>query len=162
MAMSRGLSPVLRAIGEDFEERLPGYHKSRREGLVSLAAVMLETRSANLMELAASLPREIGSKDHRYQYISRLLGNPKISCDDVMASYAGEIFARLSAAGQTIVLMLDQSKINDFNEVLMVSVRIANRALPVAWRVWWTRGNIGFVTQQELLDVVRDWLPAKD
>ncbi len=161
MAMSRGLLPVLRAIGEDFEERLPGYHKSRREGLVTLAAVMLETRSANLMELAASLPREIGSKDHRYQYISRLLGNPKISCDDVMASYAGEIFARLSAAGQTIVLMLDQSKINDFNEVLMVSVRIANRALPVAWRVRWTRGNIGFVTQQELLDVVRDWLPAE-
>ncbi len=77
MAMSRGLSPVLRAIGEDFEERLPGYHKSRREGLVTLAAVVLETRSANLMELAASLPREIGSKDHRYQYISRLLGNPR-------------------------------------------------------------------------------------
>ncbi len=159
MAVSQGLSAVLQAIEGDFEERLPGYHKSRREGLVTLAAVMLETRSANLMELAASLPREIGSKDHRYQYISRLLGNTKITCDEVMAAYAGEIFARLAAQGQTIVLMLDQSKVNDFNEVLMVSVRIAHRALPVAWRVRQTRGSIGFATQEELLDVVRDWLP---
>jgi hypothetical protein len=106
MAFSRGLSPVLRAIEEDFEERLPGYNKSRREGLVTLAAVMVETRSANLMELAASLPRKIGSRDHRYQYISRLLGNAKIDCDEVMAVYAGEIFARLAAQGQTIVVML--------------------------------------------------------
>lgn len=37
-----------------------------------------------------------------------------------MAVYAGEIFTRLAAQGQTIVVMLDQSKINDFNEVLMV------------------------------------------
>ena len=35
--------------------------------LLSVAAVMVETRSANLMELAAGLPRKIGSKDHRYQ-----------------------------------------------------------------------------------------------
>ena len=55
MVVSRGLSPVLWAIGENFEERLPGYHESRREGLVTLAALILETRSANMMELAARL-----------------------------------------------------------------------------------------------------------
>ncbi len=161
MVVSRGLSAVLQAIEGDFEERLPGYHKSRREGLVTLSAVMLETRSANLMELAASLPREIGSKDHRYQYISRLLGNGKIDCDEVMAAYAGEICTRLAAQGQTIVLMLDQSKVNDFNEVLMVSLRIANRALPVAWRVRQTKGNIGFATQEDLLNAVASWLPPE-
>ena len=37
------------AIGADFEGRHPGYPKSRREGLVLLASVMLEVRSANLM-----------------------------------------------------------------------------------------------------------------
>ena len=153
-----GTEPLLAALEWDFKERLPGYHKSRREGLVSLVAMMLETRSANMMELAASLPRAIGSKDHRYQYIARLLGNVKIDCDEVMAAYVGEVFARLAAQGQTIVLMLDQSKVNDFNEVLMVSLRIAERALPVAWRVRRTKGSIGFATQKELLDVVRDWL----
>lgn len=98
MAVSGGSSLVLGAIAEEFEEPLPGYHKSRREGLVTLAVVMLETRSANLMELAAGLPRAIGLKDHRYQYISGLLGNAKIDCDEVMAVYAGEIFARLAGA----------------------------------------------------------------
>ena len=157
--LSGSLSPLVEAIESDFKDRLPGYHKSRREGLSTLAGIVLETRSANLMELAASLPRPIGSKDHRYQYISRLLGNRKIDCDEVMAAYAGEIFERLARSGQTIVLMLDQSKLNDVNQVLMLSLQMGERALPVAWRVRRTQGNIGFAAQQDLLNAVRDGLP---
>ena len=59
-------SALIKAIEEDLKRRLPGYHKSRREGLTTLAAVMLEVRSANLMELAAALPRKIGAAEHRY------------------------------------------------------------------------------------------------
>ena len=142
VGLSGGLSALVEAIEADFKGRLPGYHKSWREGLSALAGIVLETRSANLMELAASLPRPIGSKDHRYQYISRLLGNGKIDCDEVMAAYAGEIFERLARSGQTIVLMLDQSKLNDVNQVLMLLLRMGERALPVAWRVRRTQGNI--------------------
>ena len=54
---------------------------------------MLETRSANLMELAAALPRDIGAADHRYQYIERQLKNREIGADAVIKSYA---FCRLS------------------------------------------------------------------
>jgi hypothetical protein len=159
MAVSTGFQQVLRCVEEDFEQRLPGYHKSRRSGLVMLTGLMLEIRSANLMELAASLPREIGSKDHRYQYIERLLGNTHIDCDEIMEAYACEIFRRLAADGQTIVLMLDQSKINDLNQVLMLSVRICGRALPVTWRVRTTKGNIGFEEQKDLLEAVAGWFP---
>ena len=35
-------SALIEALEEDFKERLPGYHKSRREGLTTLAGVMLE------------------------------------------------------------------------------------------------------------------------
>jgi hypothetical protein len=66
-------SALIEAIEEDFKQRLPGFHKSRREALTTLVGVMLEARSANLMELAAALPREIGAPDHRYQYIERQL-----------------------------------------------------------------------------------------
>ena len=159
MAVLTGFQQVLRCVEEDFEQRLPGYHKSRRGGLVMLTGLMLEVRSANLMELAAALPREIGSKDHRYQYIERLLGNPHIDCDEIMQAYAGEIFRHLTAADQTIVLMLDQSKINDLNQVLMLSVRFRGRALPVAWRVRTTKGNIGFEVQKDLLEAVAGWFP---
>ena len=55
--------------------------------------------------------------------------------------------------------MLDQSKINDLNQVLMPSVRVRGRALPVAWRVRTTKGNIGFDVQKELLEAVTGWFP---
>ena len=146
---------LIEAIEEDFEQRLPGFHKSRREGLTTLAGVMLETRSANLMELAAALPREIGAADHHYQYIERQLKNEAIDADAVIKPYALQAIELLAARGQTIVLQMDQSHINDANEVLMVSARFRKRAVPVAWRVRSTQGNIGFAVQKELLDSVR-------
>ena len=152
-------SALIEAIEEDFKERLPGYHKSRREGLTTLAGIMLEARSANLMELAAALPREIGAADHRYQYIERQLKNREIDADAVIEPYAMQAIERLTSRGQTIVLQMDQSHINDTNEVLMLSARLRKRAVPVAWRVRSTRGNIGFAVQKELLDSVRAWLP---
>jgi hypothetical protein len=56
-------SVLIEAIDDDFNGRLSGYHKSRREGLSTRAGVMLDVRSANVMELAAALPREIGAAD---------------------------------------------------------------------------------------------------
>jgi hypothetical protein len=152
-------SALVEAIEADFKRRLPVFHKSRGEGLALLAGVMLEVRSANLMELAAALPREIGTADHRYQYIERQLKNPKTDCDAVMTAYAREVIEKLAAKGQTVILQLDQSHINDTNGVLMLSVRLRNRAVPVAWRVRATTGNIGFKVQKELLDSVLAWLP---
>ena len=67
---------------------------------------------------------------------------------------------RLAVRGQTIILQIDPSHINDTNEVLMVSVRLRKRAVPVAWRVRSTQGNIDFSVQKELLDSVRSWLPS--
>lgn len=146
-------------VEADFQSRLPGYHKSRREGLSLLASVILNTRSVNLMENAAALPRDIGAVDHRYQYISRVLGNSHIDADEVMQACAGEIFRRQFDAGETIVPALDQSKVNEGHEALMVSVRIRDRALPVNWRVRQTKGSIGWSVQRDLLESIRSWLP---
>jgi len=117
-------SALIAAIEEDFKQRLPDYHKSRREALTTLAGVMLETRSANLMELAAALPREIGAADHRYQYIERQLKNEAIDAGVMIKPYALAAIERLAARGQTVVLQMDQSHINDANEVLMPSARL--------------------------------------
>ena len=152
-------SGLIAAIEADFDARLPGYLKSRREGLSALAGVMLEVRSANLMELAAGLPRDIGAADDRYQYIERQLANPAIDTDAVIRTYASEVITRLAARGETIILQIDQSHINALNEVLMVSVRLRKRALPIGWRVRSTQGNIGYGVQEELLDSIKAWLP---
>ena len=154
-------SPLIAAIEADFLVRLPGYHKSRREGLSTLTGLMLDVRSANLMELSAALPRDIGAADDRYQYIERQLMNPAINCDEVIKAYALQVIALSASRGETIILQIDQSHINALNEVLMVSVRVGKRALPIGWRVRSTQGNMGFAVQEELLDSLKSWLPKE-
>src|SRR3954467_2846201 len=105
-----GIATVAAAIGEDIRGHLPRQHKAQREGLALLTATMLDVRSANLMDLAASLPRAAERPDMRYQWISRLLGNALIEVDAVMAPYAREVLARLAADGRTVVLMIDQTR----------------------------------------------------
>src|SRR3954465_2423949 len=154
-----GIATVAAAIGEDIRARLPGQHKKQREGLALLTATMLDVRSANLMDLAASLPRGGERLDMRYQWISRLLGNERIEVDAVMAPYAREVLARLAADGRTVVLMIDQTRATERHQVVMVAARVGERALPLAWRVEATEGAIGFPEQREALEAVARLLP---
>ncbi len=153
------LHSLTKAIEDDFKARLPGYHKSRREGLCLLSGLMLDCRTPNLMEMAAALPRDIAEADKRYQYIERQLSNAHIDGDEVSGAYARDVLERLSAKGQTIILMMDQSHINAINEVLMLSIRVGGRAIPFLWRVRSTQGNIGFDVQKEILEAARRFLP---
>jgi len=150
---------LYRGIEKDFRDRFPGYHKSRREGLCLLSALMLEVRSANLMELASALPREIAHMDERYRYVERLLSNAHIDVDEVSGGYAKRVLERLCENGETIVLMMDQSHINALNEALMLSIRVGERAVPFLWRVRTTQGNIGFEVQKEMLDAALCFIP---
>jgi len=44
--------------------------------------------------------------------------------------------------------------------VLMLTVRLGDRSLPLAWLAEAGAANIGFSQQKVLLDKVREWLPA--
>jgi hypothetical protein len=154
-----GIATVAAAIAEDMRARLSRQPKKQREGLALLTATMLDVRSANLMDLSASLPRAAERLDMRYQWISRLLGNELIKVDAVMAPYARQVLARLAANGQKIVLMIDQTQATEWHQVVMVAARVGGRALPLAWRVKATQGAIGFPEQREALDAVAGWLP---
>jgi len=121
---------------------------------------MLEARSANLMDLAAALPRGTERLDMRYQWIERLLANPRLEVDAVMAPYARELLGRAAASGQRLVLILDQTRATAHHQVLMLGLRVGGRALPLAWRVRETRGSIGFAEQEGLVRLVAAWLPA--
>src|SRR4051812_14983630 len=132
--------------------RLPGQNKKQREGLALLTATMLDVRSANLMDLAASLPRAAGGADHPFQWDHRLLGNERIEVDAVMAPHGREVLARLAEGGRRIVLMIDQTRATERHRVVMVAARAGGRALPLAWRGKETGGAIGFAGQREALE----------
>ncbi len=155
-----GIRAVADGLADEFKRRLPQQRKTQRTNLALLVATMLDVRSANLMDLAAALPREADRTDMRYQWIARVLGNALIDPDTVMAPFATEVLERAAAEAGGIVLILDQSKLSDRHQVLMLALRHGERALPLAWRVEATQGAIGFATQKDLLRVVARWLPA--
>ena len=111
------------------------------------------------MDLAAGLPRDADRTDMRYQWIIRLLGNPL--SDAIMEPFAREVVERAGADGEPLGLILDQSKVSDRHQVLMLALRWGERALPLAWRVEETEGAIGFDTQRARLEAVARWLPEK-
>lgn len=149
------------SIRSELEQRLPGQRKTQRGKLSLLVATMLDVRSANLMDLAAGLPIEADRTDMRYQWITRFLGNPLVISDQVMEPFAREVLAQVAGDGKPVVLILDQSKVSDRHQVLMLALRYGNRALPLAWRVETTAGAIGFDTQKALLEAVAPWVPAE-
>jgi hypothetical protein len=160
MAQVNGIVVWTEGIKAELAKRLPKQRKTQRDKLAVLVATMLHVRSANLVELAAGLPRESDRWDMGYQWISRFLANDLVCCDTVMEPFAREILARLAETGKPIPLILDQTTASDRHQILMLSVRWGERALPLAWRVEETEGTIGFATQQELLAVVAGWLPT--
>ena len=157
-----GIEHAARSIGAVLQERLPWQRKTQRETLALLVATMLSERSANLMALAAALPRPADRIDMRYQWIVRVLANPLIECDAVMLPFAREVLARAQAEagpGERVDLILDQSRASERHQILMLALRWGERALPLAWRVEETEGAIGFTVQKCLLDAVAAWLP---
>ena len=157
--MAGGIETVAASVSADLLRRLPRQNKKQREGLALLVGTMLDVRSANLMDLSASLPRNSERIDMRYQWISRLLGNELIDTDRVMAPFASEVLRNASRGGQQLVLIIDQSKANDTQQAIVVAVRVGGRSLPIAWRVKETEGAIGFAEQRAALETAVALLP---
>jgi len=154
-----GVAHVASVIEEDLRDRGTDLYRSHIAGLADLAASVLACRSVNTSELATVLPRVVKSDEERYRYIHRFLSNPRIVPHDVMGAYVWELIAEAGSEGRTAILMLDQSKVGDGFECLMVSLRLAERAVPVAWKVVETGGAIGFDVQKPLLEAVTAMIP---
>jgi hypothetical protein len=155
-----GIGQIADSISAELKQRLPHQRKTQRGKLALLVATMLDVRSANLMDVAAGLPLEADRTDMRYQWITRLLGNPLVISDEIMEPFAREVLEQAVGETKPVVLIMDQSKLSDRHQVLMLALRYGERALPLAWRVEATEGAIGFATQKALLEAVAPWIPA--
>jgi len=156
-----GVPHVAAVIEEDLEDRDTGLSKPQRIGLADLTASLLATRSINTSELANVLPRDVKSDEERYRYINRWLSNDKIDPILVMNGFIPELLELMYSNDKTAILMMDQSKISDGFECLMVSVRVGERALPMGWKVIATKGSIGFDIQKKLLRRIKTMIPSE-
>ena len=119
-----GIAKLSEQIAEDMYVRLPYQRKTQRHNLSLLIATMLDVRSPNTSDLAAKLPRTADRSDMRVQWISRVLHNKYIDAPSIMLPYVEEIISILNAQKKPIILSMDQSKILDGFEMLMVSLKI--------------------------------------
>lgn len=156
---SGGVAHVSCIIEDDLFERVTGLHKPHVAAMADLASCVLSCRSANTAEWQAILPRKTGDMKSKERYISRFLSNSLVKPLTVMGGFIPELAEMATSNGKTIILMLDQSKISDNFECLMVSMRVGERAIPVVWKVKETKGEIGFSEQETLLNEVLKMMP---
>src|SRR3982751_5815162 len=126
-----GIEQLAETVATDMEQRLPGQRKTQRGTLALLVATMLQVRSANRMDVAACLPRPAERLDSRYQGIKRFLAKRHFVSEAGMAPYWREVLTRLSAQGQTVVLLIDQTQVTERHQAVMVAVRLG-----CAWAAW--------------------------
>jgi hypothetical protein len=127
-----GVTRLAESISQELQLRLPGQRKTQRRKLSLLVATMLQVRSANLTELAAGLPIAADRTDMRYHWIERFLKNDLVDSDAVMEPFAREVMEHAASAG-AVTLIMDQSKVSDRHQTLMLALRHGERALPLAW-----------------------------
>jgi hypothetical protein len=154
-----GNKQVLEGIRTEIENRLPWLNGHLRKMLADLVSSVLREPTSNTHVLSEVLPRQIQKTVHRYQVIRRFLSNPRIEIHKIMAPFVLSVVKQLGDKHQTIVIQMDQSQLANGFEVLMVSLRLGERALPIGWKVEKTGGNIGFNSQQDLLNIICASLP---
>jgi hypothetical protein len=78
----------------------------------------------------------------------------------VIEPFAQAELAKASCHGQAVMLSMDQTDLGDRMALLMVALRVGDRALPLAWRAEEGAANIGFAGQQAVFEQILTWLPV--
>lgn len=148
-------------IRKGLEQALPWLSKPLQRKLPLAVAALLQARTPNTVEIAGLLPIGADRSDMRQQWLRRLLKNPLLDHARVMEPLARRWLEEAAQGGQTVLLSMDQSDVQDRFAVLMVSLRVGNRSLPLAWSVEAGEANIGWNGQKLLLERVKQWLPEQ-
>ncbi len=156
--LNGGVAHISKFIEQDLQLRETPLYKKHIEAIADIAASIIVSRSCNSGDITPILPRKCDTKS-KERYISRVLSNELIKVPEVMNGYIPDLMEVQKNNNRTVVLMLDQSKIADNFECLMLSMQAGERAIPVLWKVRKTNGGIGFNVQQKLLDEVKDMIP---
>lgn len=154
----------VKRLADEVERGLREVHPGLRKTIVSKLALavgaMIEGQTPNTVELANLLPLDTERQDMREQWLRRLLKNPRLGPAMVIEPLARAELAKAASHGQTVLLSMDQTDLGDRMALLVVALRVGDRALPLAWRAEEGAANIGFAGQQAVLEQILAWLPV--
>jgi hypothetical protein len=150
---------IAEEIRQGLNQVLPELNKPVVGKLSLAVGAMIEGQTPNTVELSNLLPLDTERQDMREQWLRRLLKSPALRCETVMSPFAQAALKQAGKNGQVILLSMDQTDLGDRMAVLMITVRVGDRSLPLAWLAEEGAANIGFARQKMLLDCVLRWLP---
>lgn len=147
-------------VARGLEQAHPELRKTVLRKLALMVGAMIEERTPNTVELTNALPLQTDRQEMREQWLRRLLKNRLVCAATILAPFAREALIRAAGQGRTLLLGMDQTDLGNRMAILMISVRVGDRALPLFWRAEEGAANIGFEGQKQLLEQVLAWLPA--
>jgi hypothetical protein len=147
-------------VGRGLKAALPTLRKTVVDQVALAVGAMIERQTPNTAERANVLPWVTERQDLREQWRRRLLKNPLLSSAALLKPWACQALGAACGKGQTVILSMDQTDLGDRLAVLMVSLGVGDRGLPLTWIVEAGPANLGFDAQKPLLERVRSGLPA--
>ena len=154
------VADLAKSIKQTLEQSGSRLSKPVLRKLSEACAGLLHAKSVNTFKIGLALPGAPESISGRELWINRLLASRAFSESDALAPFARADLAAACEGGQRPILCMDQTELGDRHAVLMLALRVGERAIPLCWHVEPGSANIGSAKQIELLETVLAWLPA--
>ena len=156
------LRKVIYQMQTNIESLIPSFHRSHRRNLALMVVGMVYAKSVNLPQIASyAKPADI-QLESRVQRFERVLKCRKLVPLEALKPISKRVLATLSKSSkQPLMILMDRSMINDTLNLLWMSVGFGGRALPLGWILVPHEGNSDLKLQQELLNWLKEILPAK-
>jgi hypothetical protein len=117
-------------VKDYIKETLPWLHGHQLKGIATFVEAIMERQTGNQAELA----RTQGNQEAAVKRLSRLLHNERLEVAEFPKWLSRQVLKRLPSKGK-IRVTLDWT-IEDDQHLLVVSVVIGRRALPIFWRAY--------------------------
>jgi hypothetical protein len=112
-------------------------------------------RSCTLARIAEGLAC-LGKADTVERRLQRFLSNDKIDWQEGCKSLANWVLSSLVFSGQTLVLLVDETSLQEHLKVMAVSLAYRGRAIPLAW--WCYPEEQYPMKQVKLIDTLLGWV----
>lgn len=129
-------------------ERLGHLHKPVVFNLAAASVGLAEARRCTLTHVAVKLPA-LGKPDNVERRLQRLIANEHISGPETSAALTAWVLESL-VPGQRVVLLVDETSLQDKLKVMAVCLAYRGRAIPLAWWCYhqeqWPMGQVELIT----------------
>jgi hypothetical protein len=128
--MKKLTSEDLTRLQEFIKQMLPWAHGHQIKGITAFVATIIEKQTGNQAELA----RDHGNQEAATKRLSRLIHNERLSPKDFAEWLSRQVLEQLPRTGRVRVTIDWTSE--DDQHLLVISVVVGRRALPIFWRAY--------------------------